>query len=157
MRLEGVAKDDGASMAELIETYRGTVYPWHCDHMQHMNVMWYAGKFDEGTWHFFAHVGITHAYMQANSRGMAAVDQRIAYQNELHAGDTVVVRSGVIEVREKLVRFVHEMRNTDTGVTCAVTLLTALHMDMQTRKSCPLPPAIVECARRHIVDYTLPW
>ena len=28
-------------------TYRGVVYPWQCDHMGHMNVMWYAGKFDE--------------------------------------------------------------------------------------------------------------
>jgi len=28
-------------------TYRGTVYPWHCDHVGHLNRMWYAGKFDE--------------------------------------------------------------------------------------------------------------
>ena len=27
-----------------VETYRGAVYPWHCDHMGHMNVMWYVGK-----------------------------------------------------------------------------------------------------------------
>ena len=33
-----------------VETYRGAVYPWHCDHMGHMNVMWYVGKFDEATW-----------------------------------------------------------------------------------------------------------
>ena len=30
-------------------TYRGTVYPLHCDHMGHMNVMWYVGKFDEAS------------------------------------------------------------------------------------------------------------
>jgi acyl-CoA thioester hydrolase len=30
-------------------TYRGTVYPWQCDHIGHMNVMWYVGKFDEAT------------------------------------------------------------------------------------------------------------
>ena len=24
-------------------TYRGIVYPWHCDHMGHKNVMWYVG------------------------------------------------------------------------------------------------------------------
>jgi acyl-CoA thioesterase FadM len=29
----------------MVETYRGAVYPWHCDHMGHMNVMWYVGKF----------------------------------------------------------------------------------------------------------------
>jgi len=31
-------------------TYRGTVYPWQCDHVGHMNIMWYVGKFDEANW-----------------------------------------------------------------------------------------------------------
>ena len=47
--------------AAMIETYRGVVYPWHCDHMGHMNVMWYVGKFDEATWNLFAQVGVTAA------------------------------------------------------------------------------------------------
>jgi acyl-CoA thioester hydrolase len=25
-----------------ILTYRATIYPCHCDHMGHINVMWYA-------------------------------------------------------------------------------------------------------------------
>ena len=25
-------------------TYRGTVYPWHRDHVGHMNIMWYVGQ-----------------------------------------------------------------------------------------------------------------
>jgi acyl-CoA thioesterase FadM len=36
-------------MADPVVTHRGTIYPWHCDHMGHMNVMWYVGKFDEAT------------------------------------------------------------------------------------------------------------
>ena len=43
-------------MSEAVITYRGTVYPWHCDHMSHMNVMWYVSKFDEATWQFFNHL-----------------------------------------------------------------------------------------------------
>ena len=39
-------------------TYRGTVYPWQCDHVGHMNIMWYVGKFDEATWHLFHELGI---------------------------------------------------------------------------------------------------
>ena len=46
-------------MAESMVTYRGTVYPWHCDHMGHMNVMWYVGKFDEATWHLLAALGLS--------------------------------------------------------------------------------------------------
>lgn len=144
-------------MGELIETYRGTVYPWHCDHMNHMNVMWYVGKFDEGTWNFFAHLGMSPTFMRDNHCGMVAVDQRIAYQRELHAGDTVAIRSGVIEVRDKALRFFHEMRNTESGEICAITLLVGVHMDTVARRSRDLPREIAERARQSIVDYKLPW
>jgi len=76
-------------MSDLIETYRGAVYPWHCDHMGHMNVMWYVGKFDEATWNLFALLGVTTTFLKENRRGMAAVQQNITYRRELHAGDTV--------------------------------------------------------------------
>ncbi len=144
-------------MAELIETHRGTVYPWQCDHMNHMNVMWYVGKFDEGTWNFFNHVGLTPSFLREQGRGMAAVDQRIAYKSELHAGDLVVVRAGVIEVREKLVRFVQEMRNVETDAISAITVLVAVHMDTAARKACALPQHVAEKARACSVDYALPW
>jgi acyl-CoA thioesterase FadM len=75
-----------AHPSELIETYRGAVYPWHCDHMGHMNVMWYVGKFDEATWNLFAAMGVTAAFLKENQRGMAAVQQNITYQRELLAG-----------------------------------------------------------------------
>lgn len=144
-------------MAGLIETYRGTVYPWHCDHVHHMNVMWYVGKFDEATWNLFVQFGITPSYLRKHHRGMAAVEQRIAYQRELHAGDIVAVRSGVLEVRDKVIRFVHEMRNAETQEVSAVTMLTGVHMDTAARKSCPLPPEVMDSARAAIVEYALPW
>ena len=49
-------------------TYRGTVYPWHCDHVGHMNVMWYVGKFDEATWQLFSHLGLTNSRFQNEGR-----------------------------------------------------------------------------------------
>ena len=80
-------------------TYRGTVYPWHCDQMGHMNVMWYVGKFDEATWQLFAAAGITPSYLRTQQRGMVAVDQRLSYRGELYAGDVISVRSAIIEFR----------------------------------------------------------
>jgi len=143
--------------AGLIESYRGAVYPWHCDHMNHMNVMWYVGKFDEATWNFFLQVGLTPSFLRANNRGMAAVDQRIAYQSELHAGDTVAVRTGTIEVGTKSLKFFHEMRNCENNEIAAITQLTAVHIDTVARKSTPLPTDVVARLREHIADYKLPW
>ena len=147
----------GGKAVQMVETYRGTVYPWHCDHMDHMNVMWYVGKFDEGTWNFFSMLGVTPSYLRDNGRGMAAVDQRIAYRRELHAGDTVAVRTGVIEVREKTIRFVHEMRNAETGEVSAITLLTGVFIDTSLRKSCAFPEIFRARAGKFTVAYDLPW
>jgi len=144
-------------MPDLFETYRGAIYPWHCDHIGHMNVMWYVGKFDEATWNFFAMLGLTPKFLREHHRGMAAVEQRIAYQRELHAGDTVAVRTGALEVREKVIRFVHEMRNAVTGEVSAITVLTGVHMDTRARKACALPAEVVAHVRERLVDYALPW
>jgi acyl-CoA thioester hydrolase len=143
-------------MTGLVETYRGAIYPWHCDHMGHMNVMWYVGKFDEATWNLFAEMGITAAFLKEHHRGMAAVQQNITYKRELLVGSTVAVRSAFLEVRDKVARFVHEMRNAHTGEISAVCVLTGVHMDARTRKSVPFPPDILERARTLVRTYELP-
>jgi acyl-CoA thioester hydrolase len=123
-------------------TYQGAVYPWQCDHMGHMNVMWYVGKFDEATWNFFAACGLTRAFLEANGRGMAAVEQVINYKKELMAGDTVAVQSTALEVKDKVLRFSHEMRNTQSGEVAATTILTAVFLDTAARKAIPFPADI---------------
>ena len=139
-------------MQQLIQTYRGTVYPWHCDHMGHMNVMWYVGKFDEATWNLFAEAGITRTYLHDHHRGMGGVQQNITYKHELYPGDVVAVRSGVLEFREKVVRFRHEMTNLETAEIVALMDLTAVHMDTTNRKSCPFPAAILERLRQLVIE-----
>lgn len=129
-------------MSDGITTYKGTVYPWHCDHVGHMNIMWYVGKFDEANWNLFAAIGLTPSYLRKENRGMAAVQQNITYRRELLAGDIVEVKSHVLEIRDKAMRFVHEMRDGETGEVAALCEITGVHMDRLARKSCPLPEAI---------------
>ena len=129
-------------------TYRGTVYPWQCDHVGHMNIMWYVGKFDEANWNFFARLGVTPTYLRESGRGMAAVQQNIAYQRELLAGDIVEIRSALLEIRDKSIRFLHEMRNAETGEIAATCEITAVHLDREAHKSIAFPPAIRETAMK---------
>jgi acyl-CoA thioester hydrolase len=124
--------------------------------MGHMNVMWYVGKFDEATWNLFAALGVTAAFLKEHRRGMAAVQQNITYKRELIAGDTVAVRSAFLEVRDKAAKFVHEMRNAVTGEISAICVLTGVHIDAQTRKSCPFPAQVVERGRKLVRHYDLP-
>lgn len=128
-------------------TYRGTVYPWQCDHIGHLNVMWYVGKFDEATWNLLALLGLTPAYLRDGRYGMAAVQQNITYKRELLPGDVVTVRSRVLEVREKVIRFVHEMTTGDAGDVTALCELTVVHLDRTLHKSSSLPVGVAERAR----------
>jgi acyl-CoA thioester hydrolase len=138
-------------MGEWITTYRGTVYPRHLDHMDHMNVQYYVEKFDEAVWHLFAAVGITPGYMREHKRGMAAVEMNIKYKRELHAGDLIVVRSGVLTVSGRSLRMLHEMTNGETGEVAAVQETVAVHLDREARRAIPFPEEIAARARAHIV------
>ena len=135
-------------------TYRGAVYPWQCDHVGHMNIMWYVGKFDEANWNMFARLGLTPSYLRQSGRGMAGVQQHISYKRELFAGDIVEIRSRLLELGEKSVRFLHEMRNAETGEIAATCELTAVHLDRQAHKSMPFEDAVSAIAARHLAPET---
>jgi len=126
----------------MIETYRGVVYPNQLDQMEHMNVQWYASKFDEGTWHLFSSIGLTSSYFKENNKGMAAVEQKIKYKAEALAGDLIVIKSKIIEIKDKSINFIHRMYNSETGVELAISELTGVHIDRQLRKSCFFPSFI---------------
>lgn len=132
----------------MIETYRGVVYPSQIDHMGHMNVQWYAAKFDEATWHLFSAVGITNKYIQDHQRGMAALEQSTKYKSEAIAGDLLVIKSQIVEVTDKTLRFLHVMHNAETEKEVATSELLAVHLDRLKRKSCIFPKNIkVKCEK----------
>ena len=151
MNMEPVIVDPKKLPLTPILTSLGVVYPWQCDHMGHMNVMWYTGKFDEATWHLLALIGLTPIYLREQKRGMVAVQQETTYKQELVAGDLISIQSGILEIREKVVRFYHEMLNTQTKELAAKTTLTGVHLDTETRKSCPFPREILERGRGLVV------
>ena len=130
-----------------VETARGTVHAWECDHMGHVNVRAYAEFFEEACWQYYAHVGITPSVLRAGEIHMAAVQQNIAYKAELLAGDTIVVRTQVLEVRDKVMRFRHVLANCETGIECADCEFTVVCLDPAARKARPFPPDIAARAR----------
>ena len=132
-------------------TYRGVVYPSQCDHMGHMNVASYVAKFDEATWQLFTAIGLTPSRLRTENIGMAGVEQHIEYKRELYPGDVVSVTSAILEVKEKAIRFTHEMKNEETGEAAARTVLVAVHLDRATRRARVLPDDVRERASSMIV------
>ena len=131
---------------EGIVTYRGAVSASHCDHIGHMNIVSYGAKFDEANWVFFCEIGLTPSYLRSQRYGMAGVQQNITYRQELFAGDVIEIRSHMLEVGDKRVRFQHVMRNVEKGEVAATCEITAVHLDKQNHKSCEFPAPIRQAA-----------
>jgi acyl-CoA thioester hydrolase len=130
--------------------YRGTVYPWQCDHVGHMNIMWYVGKFDEANWNFLARLGLTPSYVRDSGYGLAGVQQNLSYKRELHPGDLVEIKTRLLEVRKKTLRFLHEMRSVENGELAATCEMTAAHLSRETRRAEPWPIEVRQAALQRL-------
>jgi len=126
----------------MVETARGTVHEWQKDHMGHINVRAYMEFFEEACWQFYSMLGLTASVLRSGTVRLAAVQQNISYQKELFPGDTIAVRTGVLEMRGKVLRFRHELFNTETGQICATCDFTLVCLDPATRRSQPFPAEV---------------
>jgi acyl-CoA thioester hydrolase len=134
-------------MSRALETARGTVAQWQVDHMGHVNVRAYGERFEEACWQLYAMLGIRPSRLRAGEIHMAAVQQDTAYRKELYAGDVVVVRTTLLEVRDKVIRFVHEMVNGETGDVAATSTFTVVCLDAAERRARPFPADVLARAR----------
>ncbi len=128
-------------------TYRGTIYPWNCDHMGHMNVQFYVAKFDEASWSFFNSIGLNAIYLKKSGSGLVALEQKISYKKEVLAGDSIYIASKVLEKKEKTLTIWHQMRNSATHDLIAETELVGLYIDTTERKGIKLPTFVSESAK----------
>jgi acyl-CoA thioester hydrolase len=129
------------------ETARGTVHAWQCDHMGHANLRAYGEFFEQALWHVFHRIGITPSVLRGETIRMAGVQQSINYRKELLPGDLVLVKSQLIEFRERSLKMRHEMQHVETGEVCATCELTAVCIDAKTRKPREFPPEISSRAK----------
>jgi len=133
-------------MSEWKLTYRGMVYPWQCDHMGHMNVMWYTSKFDEACWQLLSMLGLSPARFAQDGTGMAAVEQHIQYKRELVAGQAVTIQSALLEVKDKSIHMLHKMIDDASGEIAATTVVVGVHIDAILRKAISIPDDVRDLA-----------
>ena len=129
-------------MPNAVETYRGTVFPWECDANGHMNVRFYVGKFDEGTWQFMAQIGASRAELARRHCGPMAVSQNIAYKRELVPGDTIVVHTSIVSLGRSSCRFRHVMTDIASGAVAAEMEIVGVFVDLASRKAAPVWPEL---------------
>ena len=131
-----------------METYRGVVYPWQCDHQGHLNTMHYVGMFDAAFWHQISAMGFTRAYLEERNRGFADVKDTLEYKAEVKVGGLVVIESGLLRIGGKSITAHHTMRDAETGVIAATSEKITVYFDLEARQAVSLPDDMREAMEK---------
>jgi len=127
-------------MARYIETFRGVVYPWHCDQMGHLNVQHYVGMYDQASVHLFAAFGLSHAHGRETNMGFADVRHVIEYKGELGPGTAVRMESRLTGIGNSSIRHEHRLLDIDTDEVAATFEVVSVYFDLVARAATPLTP-----------------
>ena len=101
----------------------------------HMNDSHYAEVFSKASDIILRRIGSDVDYI---ARGFSyfTVDMQISYLNECHAGEKISVFTSIHLAEGKKLDLRHEMKNAQ-GTVCATCTQFLLHVDLNSRKSCP--------------------
>lgn len=126
-------------MTGAIETYRGMVTAWHCDHQGHMNTVQFHAMFDQAGWQLLTQAGYGAARLRAERRGFVDVRMELDYLGEMLVGDPVVIDGGVVKLGTTSLVYRSRMRRGDGGEITATATCTTVHFDLDTRTKTPIP------------------
>lgn len=105
----------------------------------HMNMAFYLVVSERGLDQAWAAMGIGWDYARATGLSTFAAETHIRYLRELLAGSAAVVTFQVLEVDEKRLRGISEIREAGDGSVVATTEQVWLHVDLGTRRVTPWP------------------
>jgi acyl-CoA thioester hydrolase len=130
-------------MTKPIEILRGVIHPWYCDAFGHMNVRWYSHFFDDASFHLWSLYWGSHQKMQ-DELGVHTVtaSATIQFEQELVAGDLIIVDSLLTRIGGKSCTFMERMLHVDTMQVHATYETVEVFFDPDTRKSTEMPPVI---------------
>ncbi|MEQ9641011.1 MAG: thioesterase family protein [Alphaproteobacteria bacterium] len=139
-------------MTGFVETFRGVVYPWDCDHLGHMNVKNYVGMFDQGAFHILSMMGFGSADMHDVGATLVDAQHTIKYLIEQPVGSLIRVESAVTRLGNKSIVVLHRMWNTETNEMGATSEVVSVYFDLKSRKSLPIPDAIRDRIKPFVVE-----
>jgi acyl-CoA thioesterase FadM len=105
-----------------LETYRGTVYRWEVDNVDHFTVAFYFTRLEDATAALLHAVHLDAGALAGSGQMCVTVDCQVRYRRELRVGDILHIRSGVVAVDEDGLRVVHEVIDSADGTVCTTVL-----------------------------------
>lgn len=125
-----------------METHRAVVFPWHCDHLGHMNVRWYGHFFDDAGFHLWSQIGLSHATLK--DRGVVTVIASIKtdFRHEARAGELLLVKSAFTRLGTKSLTMRQQMINAENGTLIATQEVVEVFFDTESRAATEMPNEI---------------
>jgi acyl-CoA thioester hydrolase len=128
--------------SQLPITYNGIISSSEIDAMDHMNVAYYAEKFNLATLEFLELFDFGRPYRVSNEFGGFVLEHHIKYLAEVRLKDEITIYSRAIDNNHKLIHFIHFLvRNRDNKLSATCENIN-VHIDRKSRKSSPFPKNI---------------
>ena len=134
-----------------LDSARDTVKPWEIDVFGQSAFPFYIHRFSAGGIQAFARFGMTPAYMREQRRGMSTFEFQLEFLGELHAGDSVHVKTALLHLGNSSIRVLHRMFNGRTGGLVASLDQFGVHLDVDARRPTAFPDALRERARAILI------
>jgi acyl-CoA thioester hydrolase len=121
-----------------VETFRGVVFPWHCDAMGHMSVQHQMPLLDNAVYHLLGFFGPVAGEIDGRRAGWADVSHEIRYLHELAAGDLLVLASGILSIGRSSLRHRTILSRRSDATACTILEGVTVRFDLDARKATPL-------------------
>ncbi|MBL1099464.1 thioesterase family protein [Streptomyces coffeae] len=132
-------------MSTPLPDYQQTVRPEWIDYNGHMSEAFYVLVFGHSTDEMMVETGLDSSYRAKTGYSLYTVESHIRYLREVEEGAELTIRTRVLGVDEKKVRFSHEMHvGEPDGAPVATTELLAVHTDQKQGHAAPFPDEVRE-------------
>ena len=131
--------------------------PAWIDYNGHLNMAFYNVLFDRGVDQLYDALGIGEAYVAQGGGSCFTLEVHLNYLDEVTIEDKVSIRLQLIDFDAKRLHYFLSMTNTSTGQLAATSEHLAMHVNITTRRSAPLPEKALErIAELHAAHSSLP-
>jgi len=136
--------NEAAPAATPLVLHREPVRAEWLDYNEHMNVAYYVLVFDHATDAMCNHIGIGHDYMRDTGGSIFILESHVSYLREVVRDDLLRFATHIFDYDSKRIHFAHEMYHDEAGYLAATNELMMLHVDLNTRRTAPMPDAVLE-------------
>jgi acyl-CoA thioesterase FadM len=123
-----------------LETYRGTVYRWEVDQVDHFTVAFYFARFEDATDVILHALGLDLPALASSGLACVTTGGYVRYRRELRVADILHMRTAVVAVEDDGLGLVHEVVDSADGALCTTFEQRLALVERGSRRRRPLSP-----------------